>query len=147
MLLSVRYSQTAATAVAAALILSGCSTAAPSPTPETTTETSASAAPAPAGGSLTEAVSGCGLDGTDGVEMDTAGTNLSIDTKGPRETSGAEISDVRCVLVALEVPKDIQSMMKLTTSTEEPTDAAWGNLGFAWSYSPEDHFRIAIHQS
>lgn len=56
------------------------------------------------------------------------------------------MTDVQCVLGALEVPKDITSMMKLTTSTAEPTDAEWENLGFAWNYSPENHFRLAIVQ-
>ncbi|WP_258074107.1 hypothetical protein [Arthrobacter sp. Y81] len=146
MRLPVRYSITTATAVAAAFILSGCSTAAPAPAPEPTTETSSSAAPAPAGANLADAVSGCGLDGADGVELTADGTKLSIDTKGPRETSGAAMTDVQCVLGALEVPKDITSMMKLTTSTAEPTDAAWEDLGFAWNYSPENHFRLAIVQ-
>ncbi|MBT2588276.1 hypothetical protein [Arthrobacter sp. ISL-95] len=145
MLNSVRYS---ITAVAAALILSGCSTSAPAPTPEPTTETPASSttAPAPAGAKLTDAVSGCGLDGAHGVELTADGKKLSIDSKGPRETSGAAMTDVQCVLNALEVPKDIKSMMKLTTSTAEPTDAAWKDLGFAWNYSPENHFRLAIVQ-
>jgi hypothetical protein len=142
------YSFTAATAVAAALIVSGCSIAAPTPASDPTTETSSSAAPAPApaGANLADAVSGCGLDGADGVELTADRTKLSIDTKGPRETSGAAMTDVQCVLGALEVPKDITSMMKLTTSTAEPTDAEWENLGFAWNYSPENHFRLAIVQ-
>jgi hypothetical protein len=143
MLIPVRY---ALTAVTAALILSGCSTPAPAPTPETTagTPASSSATPSASKADLAGAVSGCGLDGTDGVELTADGNKLSIDTKGPRETSGAAMTDVQCVLTALDVPKDIKSMMKLTTSTAEPTDAAWGDLGFAWNYSPEHYFRLAI---
>ena len=144
MLNPVRYSQTAAAAVAGALILTGCSTAAPTPAPEPTAATSS--APAPAGANLADAVSGCGIDGADGVELTADGTKLSMDTKGPRETTGAAMTDVQCILSALEVPKDIKSMMKLTTSTAEPTDAAWEDLGFAWNYSPENHFRLAIVQ-
>jgi hypothetical protein len=147
MRLPVMYSFTAATAIAAALILSGCSTTAPTPAPDPTTEASSFAAPAPAGANLADAVAGCGLDGADGVELTADKTKLSIDTKGPRETSGAAMTDVQCVLGALEVPKDITSMMKLTTSTAEPTDAEWENLGFAWNYSPENHFLLAIVQA
>lgn len=145
MLIPVRYSLTLA---AAALILSGCATAAPVPAPETTAAAPApsSAAPASSGSDLAGAVSGCGLDGAEGVELTAGGTKLSIDTKGPRETSGAAMTDVQCVLTALDVPKDIKSMMKLTTSTAEPTDAGWKDLGFAWNYSPEKHFRLAIVQ-
>ncbi|MET4144136.1 hypothetical protein [Arthrobacter sp. UYCo732] len=148
MLIPVRYSLTAAAAIAAALLLGGCSTAAPAPAPEATTENSASssAIPAPAGADLAGAVTGCGLDGADGVELTAGSTQLSIDTKGPRETSGAAMTDVQCVLSALSVPKDITSMMKLTTSTAEPTSAEWDDLGFAWNYSPEKHFRLAIVQ-
>ncbi|MGX9900898.1 hypothetical protein ACW0JT_15380 [Arthrobacter sp. SA17] len=148
MLTSVRNPLTAAAAVAAVLILSGCSSAAPGPETEPTTETSASstAAPEATGANLASAVSGCGLDGADGVELTADGTKLSIDTKGPQESSGAALTDVQCVLGALEVPKSITSMMKLTTSTAEPTDAEWEDLGFAWSYSLENHFRLAIVQ-
>lgn len=137
MLLPVRYSLAAAAAATAVFMFSGCAAQAP----ETTIETST---PAAAGADLPRAVTGCGLDGADGVELTAAGTRLSIDTKGPRETSGASISDVQCILAALHVPDDIKSTMKLTTSTAGPTDAAWEDLGFAWSYSPEDHFRLAI---
>lgn len=97
--------------------------------------------------SLTDAAARCGLEGSDGAQLNSAGTSLTIDTKGPRETSGAAMTDVQCVLAALEVPKDIKSMMKLTTSTAEPTDASWGGYGFAWNYDPETHFRITIDQA
>jgi hypothetical protein len=143
----IRNTITAATAVGAALILSGCSIATPAPEPETTAETSPSASSAPAASDLPAAVSGCGLDGADGVDLTAAGTKLAIDTKGPKESTGAQMADVQCVLGALEVPDDVRSMMKLTTSTTEPTDAGWRDLGFAWNYSPEDHFRLVIVQA
>ncbi len=149
MLLRTRYSLAA---TAAALILTGCSTApAPAPATEAASEPSAEAtttAPsssfAAPGANLTDAVSGCGLDGADGVQLDAAGTSLTIDTKGPRETTGAEITDVNCVLKALEVPKMITSKMKLSTSSAEETSASWAGRDYNWNYAPETHFQITI---
>jgi hypothetical protein len=148
MLRSVRHFLTTTAAVAAAFVLGGCTAAMPATAPEPSTASPApsSVAPAPAGADLAGAVAGCGLDGADGVELAAGNTKLSIDTKGPREASGAAMTDVQCVLDALAVPKDIQSKMKLTTSTAEPTSAEWQNLGLAWNYTPETHFRLAIVQ-
>lgn len=150
MFLRTRYSLAA---VATALILSGCSaTPAPAPSTEAAAEpsieasTSSPSSPAVAapGANLTDAVAGCGIDGTDGVDLDAAGKSLTIDTKGPRETSGAEMKDVSCVLKALEVPKLITSKMKLSTSSAEETSASWAGRDYAWSYTPETHFKITI---
>jgi hypothetical protein len=138
-------------AVAVALILTGCSTAAtPEATPETSVAPSA-AAPSSAfaapGATLPDAVSGCGLDGADGVQLNAAETSLFLDTKGPREASGVTVQDVSCVLKALEVPKAITSMMKLTTSTAEATNASWAGRDFSWNYDPETHLQLTIVQA
>ena len=138
-------------AVAAALILAGCSTAA---APEAATETSgqpSTTAPSPTfaapGATLPEAVSGCGLAGADGVQLNAAETSLFLDTKGPREATGVEMTDVSCVLKALEVPKAISSTMKLSTNTAEPKNASWAGRDFSWNYDPETHFQLTIDQA
>lgn len=141
------YLRTFLAALAALFIISGCSSTSPVPADETSAAPEAVQAPAPVpGGTLENAASVCGLDGVDGVELNASGTTLTIDTKGPKEASGADIAGVSCVLKTLEVPKVIQSMMKLTTSTAEPKDASWAGRDFAWNYDPETHFQITISQ-
>lgn len=140
MLIPTRYALAVSASV---LVIAGC-TAVPSdereaiPVPPTRTEPAAS---------IEDAAARCGIDGSEGVELNTDGSSLSIDTKGPRESSGADITAVKCVLTTLEVPQDIQSMMKLTTSTAEPRNASWDGRDFSWNYDPETHFRLTINQS
>ena len=151
---------------AAALLLTGCSAAAApdaatekSAQPEPTSATSAASEPsaqssttapspfAAPGATLPDAVSGCGLDGAEGVQLNAAESSLFLDTKGPREASGVTVADVSCVLKALEVPSAIQSKMQLTTSTVEPKNASWAGRDFSWNYDPETHFQLTIDQA
>ncbi|UKA55108.1 hypothetical protein LFT45_03960 [Arthrobacter sp. FW305-BF8] len=131
---------TALALTAAATILTGCA-ATPErdliPVPPTRTEAAAG---------LKGAAARCGLDGTEGVQLDAAGTSLTIDTKGPDEASGASTADVKCVLDALEVPSGIQSKMTLTTSTAESREAAWEGRNYSWSYDPSSWFRLTVTQ-
>lgn len=140
MLVPTRYAL--AVTLTAVALLAGCAPAAEQPEASPVPSARAEAA-----ATLTDAAARCGLEGDDGVKLNAEGTNLVIDTKGPRETSGPDVAAVSCVLTALEVPKDIQSMMKFGTSTAEPHDASWGGYGFAWNYDPETHFRITINQT
>ena len=97
--------------------------------------------------SLQKVASQCGLQGADGVKLEAAGTSLTIDTKGTRETSGAAVEDVRCVLINLGVPESIQSQMTLTTSEEGPREANFAGRRYSWDYDPSTWFRLTITES
>lgn len=129
MLVPVRY---ALAVITAGVILAGCS-AAPAPQPSPST---------PAAGTLKDAVAGCTL--TDGAQFNTAGTTLTLDTKGPNETAGASLANVKCVLDALNVPANIQSMMKLSTSASDQHSASWEGRQLSWSYDPGTGFNLTI---
>ncbi|ACL41906.1 hypothetical protein Achl_3955 (plasmid) [Pseudarthrobacter chlorophenolicus A6] len=112
-----------------AIVLTGCAAA---PAPVTTSE------PAKA---LQTVATECASEGT---ELDATGTVLTVDTKGSSETSGGDMKDVSCVLNALNVPKDISSKMKLSTSDSEAHTAEWQGHDLAWDWTPDTGFNLTV---
>ena len=74
---------------------------------------------------------------TTGLQLTDGGSTLVFDHKGEKDTSGASIEEIGCVLMMLDVPHSILSHMDQTTSLDGRQDEQWGDFRIQWSYHPD----------
>lgn len=84
---------------------------------------------------MEDAVALC--DDPSGIHISDAGRSLLFDTKGEDEPSGASVSDLVCILAALEVPAHVVDKMDRTTALAGNQTATWNNFKAEWSYHPD----------
>lgn len=76
-------------------------------------------------------------DDPSGIYISDGGRSLLFDTKGEEERSGASISDLVCILAALEMPAHVADKMERTTALAGNQAATWNNFEAEWSYHPD----------
>lgn len=100
----------------------------------------------PLGGSshaITDAVADCGVEDAVGVTVMDEGASLHLSTAG-EESSGAEYSDVMCVLAALEVPDSVTTRFGTTSAMDGQQTANWNGYSASWGYHPDTGLDVVV---
>ncbi len=92
---------------------------------------------------IDDAVSACGVDGTEGVQVGDEGRSISISTEGA-ESSGAPYAALVCVLDELEVSDSIVSRMDSTRALDGNLSGEWGDFSASWGYHPDSGMNVVI---
>ncbi|GAA2197084.1 hypothetical protein [Sinomonas flava] len=71
------------------------------------------------------------------------GMSLTIRSKG-KEDPGANMTDVACVLRALEVPDSVVSKMDSTRALDGRQSGRWKNLEASWTYHPDSGMNLLL---
>lgn len=133
--------------LAGAVALSGCGGAA-SPTVVTVTATAPPTSASPTGPTgLEKAFGSCFPDSKTGVELGDGGTSLTVDTRGEKELSGPETSDILCVLNVLDAPDYVRSQIEQTRALDGRQTAQWSGMDASWGYHPDDGLNIVLRQT
>lgn len=72
-----------------------------------------------------------------GITLKDDGRTLIFDHKGEEDISGADIEDIACILLQLDIPDSIVSHMDQTTSLDGRQVEEWDNFQIQWSYHPK----------
>ncbi|SDH59045.1 hypothetical protein SAMN04488693_101659 [Arthrobacter subterraneus] len=95
---------------------------------------------------LSDAVTACGVESTDGILLGDEGQSISMQTEGA-ESFGAPYEDVACVLFELEVPDSIVSRIDSTRALDGRQEAEWENYSASWGYHPDSGLDIVVEIS
>lgn len=71
------------------------------------------------------------------------GTSLSISTGG-EDSVGASLSDVACVLAALDVPDSVITRIDSTRALDGRQEASWDDLDASWGYHPDSGLDLVV---
>lgn len=71
------------------------------------------------------------------------GTSLSISTGG-EDSAGASLSDVACVLAALDVPDSVITRIDSTRALDGRQEASWDDLDATWGYHPDTGLDLVV---
>lgn len=83
-----------------------------------------------------------------GIRVSDQGKTISIDGNGEYEYSGADISDIACVLYAIEIPDYVISNMDSTNSLMGRQTATFGDkIDVSWSYHPDNGLDVVVHKN
>lgn len=95
--------------------------------------------------SIEAAVEGCGIGQHHaGIELGDNGTSVTVDTKGEEDTTGAQLSEAKCILDALAVPDRVVAQMDVTTAMQGRQNATWGQIEASWTYHPDDGMNLIV---
>ncbi|GAA4379531.1 hypothetical protein [Agromyces bauzanensis] len=92
---------------------------------------------------ITRAVETCDVADNAWIVVGDDGDSVSLQTEGD-ETSGAELTDVVCVLVELDVPDSVITRMDSTRALDGRQTAEWDDLSASWGYHPSNGLDIVI---
>ena len=90
---------------------------------------------------IERAAEGCGVE----ANVLDEGESISFDTEGSEDFSGDDLSDVTCVLAALEVPDRVVSMMDQTRALDGTLDASWDDYEAFWNYHPDSGMSLTVY--
>lgn len=93
---------------------------------------------------IESAVESCGLQGAPGFDVGDRGGTLSIDGKGEDDASGAEITDIACVLSALDVSDAVISRLDSTRALDGRQEGSWEGYTATWGYHPDSGLDLVI---
>jgi len=93
---------------------------------------------------IESAVESCGLQGAPGFRVGDGGNTLSIDSKGENDASGADITDIVCVLVALDVSDAVISRLDSTRALDGRQQGSWDGYAATWGYHPNSGLDLVI---
>lgn len=93
---------------------------------------------------IESAVESCGLQGSPGFRVGDGGNTLSIDSKGEEDASGADITDVVCILVALDVSDAVISRLESTRALDGRQEGSWEGYTATWGYHPDSGLDLVI---
>lgn len=72
------------------------------------------------------------------------GSAISFDTKGDEDLGGDTITEVVCVLSALDIPQHIISHMDSTRALDGQQTDDWKGFTARWSYHPNTGMRLTV---
>ena len=75
-----------------------------------------------------------------GIDLNDRGCSLTFDSKGEKDLTGANSSDIVCLLAALKVPSSVASHIDQTTSMDGRQTETWDRITISWSYHPSRGF-------
>lgn len=97
-----------------------------------------------ASAAIANAVDECKAKGKAGISLGDKGSSLTIDTKGEKDSTGADFSDAACILKGLHIPDSVVSQMDATTAMQGRQSAAWENIEASWSYHPNSGMNLIL---
>ena len=80
-----------------------------------------------------------------GISVSDGGKTLSIDTMGNNDYSGAQYSDMNCILEELKVPQYIMDNIAATNSLMGRQTADFDGINMSWSYHPDSGANMTLH--
>jgi hypothetical protein len=92
---------------------------------------------------ITNAVETCGVGTNQWIQIGDEGQSLSMDSVG-EESSGAEFSDIVCVLDKLNTPDSVLNRINSTRALDGRQEADWNGFSASWGYHPDDGLDIVI---
>lgn len=93
---------------------------------------------------IESAVESCGIEGASGFDVGDGGNTLSIDGKGEDDASGADITDIACVLKALDVSDAVISRIDSTRALDGRQEGSWEGYTATWGYHPDSGLDLVI---
>ena len=93
---------------------------------------------------IESAVESCGIQGASGFDVGDGGNTLSIDGKGEDDASGADITDIACVLTALDVSDAVISRIDSTRALDGRQEGSWEGYTATWGYHPDSGLDLVI---
>lgn len=83
-----------------------------------------------------DAAESCSAEKGSGITVTDNDQTLVFDMKGDEDTSGGDMLELACVLIALEAPDRVTTHMSQTTSMDGRQSADWDDIEVQWSYHP-----------
>ncbi len=93
---------------------------------------------------ITTALYECGTD----AEPGDGGTSVVLDMRGEDYGTGdLTITNVMCVLDALEVPDSVKSEMQSTRALDGRQTGSWAGIDATWSYHPDSGLDVIVEMT
>lgn len=138
-------------AAAVCLALTACGGSSQDGSQETAADTGVSSSiaeestsEAPASTPIEDAVAECGLQSNQSFDVGDEGYTLIIDGKGDEDSKGADIIEIVCVLVGLDVSDAIIGRIDSTRALDGTQDGTWGDYRATWGYHPDNGLNMII---
>jgi hypothetical protein len=97
---------------------------------------------------LPEAVEKCKLtsEGTS-AKLGDDGHSLSLDSEGKDDYSGLSMTQVDCVLEALNMPDSIYDQMSTTRALDGTQRDNWDAFSVSWNYHPDSGLHVNLRET
>lgn len=95
---------------------------------------------------LLAAVDACGVDSDPSFDLGDEGYTLSIDGKGEDDSRGADLTDIACVLNALNVSDAVVGRIDNTRALDGTLEGDWDGFTATWSYHPDSGLSMVIEE-
>ncbi|GAA1768762.1 hypothetical protein GCM10009747_32200 [Agromyces humatus] len=89
------------------------------------------------------AVQTCDVEDNAWIVVGDDGDSVAMQTEGA-ESSGADLTDVVCVLTELDVPDSVVTRMDSTRALDGRQTADWDQLAASWGYHPDNGLDLVI---
>lgn len=97
---------------------------------------------------LPEAVGRCKLSSeTVSAKLGDDGHSLSLDSEGEDDYSGLSMTQVDCVLEALNMPDSINDQMGTTRALDGTQRDSWDNFSVSWNYHPDSGLHVNLRET
>ncbi|MDR7083569.1 hypothetical protein J2X01_002864 [Arthrobacter ginsengisoli] len=97
---------------------------------------------------LPDAVGKCKLTSEKtSAKLGDGGRSLSLDNKGKDDSSGLTMTQIDCVLEALNMPDSIYDQMGTTRALDGTQRDSWGAFSVSWNYHPDSGLNVNIKES
>jgi hypothetical protein len=97
---------------------------------------------------LPEAVAKCNLTPEEtSAKIGDEGHSLSLDSRGEDDYSGLTLSEVNCVLDALNMPDSIRDQMDNTRALDGTQRDTWDNFSVSWNYHPDSGVNVNVKEN
>ncbi len=93
---------------------------------------------------LVQAVAGCSLEGSEGIELTDGDKTLIVDTEGEDDYTGASYDDYVCIIEGLGLPERIRNNMGETRALDGTVSDTFENLSLSWRYHPDSGINLTI---
>ncbi len=93
---------------------------------------------------LQTAAEGCSVADVAGVTIGDGGRTLTLDGQGAEESSGVNVSQTVCVLMAVNTPDAVISRMDSTRALDGTQTATWDNITATWTYHPDNGLDVIL---
>lgn len=93
---------------------------------------------------LVQAVAGCSLEGSEGIELTDGDKTLIVDTEGEEDYEGASYDDYLCITEGLNLPERIKDSMGKTRALDGTMNDTFENLSLTWRYHPNTGIDLTV---
>ena len=73
-----------------------------------------------------------------GTTIADGGRTLTIDSQGSEDFTGLGLTNLDCVLTALQVPEAVKQHIQSTRALDGRQEDSWDGFTASWSYHPDD---------